>query len=64
MISFEKWAEDNEEKLLQEYEEYLDSVEGGITIPMGFDEFVMDKFEESVSDFEDYEYEKFKQGIL
>lgn len=64
MISFKRWFEINGEKLSDEYDEYLDTIEGGIIIPMDFDEFVLDKFEDSVSDFEDYEYENFKQGIL
>lgn len=52
MISFDKWYEKAEDKLLEEYEAKKS--------PINWDEFVLGKFEEFTSEIEDYEYEKFK----
>ena len=52
MISFDKWYEKAEDKLLEEF--YYADEENN------WDEFVINKFEEFTSEIEDYEYEKFK----
>ena len=52
MISFEKWYEKAEDKLIKKYEETKKTID--------WDEFVLGKFEEFTSEIEDYEYEKFK----
>ena len=52
MISFDKWYEKAEDKLLKEYEAKKS--------PIDWDEFVLGKYEEFTSEIEDYEYEKFK----
>ena len=54
MVSFDKWYEKAEDKLLEEYEAKKS--------PIDWDEFVLDKFEEFTSEIEDYEYEKFKDN--
>ena len=52
MISFEKWYEKAEDKLLEEYEAKKS--------PIDWDEFVINKYEEFTSEIENDEYEKFK----
>ena len=52
MISFDKWYEKAEDKLLEEF--YYADEEND------WDEFVLGKFEEFTSEIENDEYEKFK----
>ena len=54
MISFEKWYEKAEDKLVEEYEETKS--------PTDWNEFVLNKYEEFTSEIEDYEYESYKIG--
>ena len=52
MISFEKWYEKAEDKLIEEYEAQKS---------LGYwNEFVLGKYEEFTSEIENDEYEKFK----
>lgn len=57
MISFDKWAEDNEEKLLQEYEDLLSE---DPEFHFELYKYIAEQYEVAVSDYEDYEYEKYK----
>ena len=52
MISFDKWYEKAEDKLFEEYEAKKS--------PIDWDEFVINKYEEFISEIENDEYEKFK----
>lgn len=52
MVSFDKWYEKAEDKLFEEYEAKKS--------PIDWDEFVINKYEEFISEIENYEYEKFK----
>ena len=54
MISFDRWYELAEDKLLEEYEAKKN--------PGDWDEFVLGKFEEFTSEFEDMTYESYKIG--
>ena len=54
MISFEKWYEKAEDKLVKEYEETKKTID--------WDEFVINKYEEFTSEFEDMTYESYKIG--
>ena len=52
MKDFDRWCELSEDKLAEEYEAKKS--------PIDWDEFVINKYEEFISEIENYEYEKFK----
>ena len=54
MVSFDKWYEKAEDKLVEEYESKKS--------PIDWDEFVINKYEEFTSEIEDYKYEDWKNN--
>lgn len=56
MLDFENWCEKNEDRLWGEYEAII--TEDGPYLE--FYEYIAEQYEIAVSDYEDYEYEKFK----
>ena len=54
MISFDKWYEKAEDKLLKEYESKKS--------PIDWNVFVLNKYEEFTSEMESYQYESYKIG--
>ena len=54
MKDFDRWYELSEDKLVKEYEAKKS--------PIDWDEFVLGKYEEFTSEFEDMTYESYKIG--
>ena len=45
MTTFRKWYALNQDKLQEDYEAYFESVDKEIDVPMDFDDFVQDKWD-------------------
>ena len=44
-MTFKKWYALNQDKLQEQYEEYVELIDNTIITPMTFDEFVQDKWD-------------------
>ena len=60
-LSFSDWCDKYEENYYDEYEEYVEECGAFENTPMDLWEFLEDKYEESISEFEDMEYERMKE---
>ena len=45
MTTFRKWYNLNQDKLQEDYETYFENIDKEIDVPMDFDEFVQDKWD-------------------
>lgn len=61
MINFDVWLNKNYNKLEDAYEDYIQMLDTTIIVPVDFTEFVEDRFEEMISDYEDMKYQEFKE---
>lgn len=60
MITYDYWLNKNFSKLEDAYEDYLQMLDTTMKIPMDFDEFIEDKFEHFISDYQDRKYDEMK----
>ena len=60
-LSFSDWVECYGDEFYDEYEEYEAECRELDNIPMDWIDFLEDKYIESISEFEDMEYERMKE---
>ncbi len=51
MTTFRKWYFKNQDKLQDEYETYFESVDKNFEIPLSFEDYCFDKYEESQNSY-------------
>ena len=51
MTTFSKWFRYNEERLQVEYDEYFESIDKNFEIPLSFEDYCFDKYEESENSY-------------
>ncbi len=61
MITYDYWLNKNFSKLEDAYEDYLQMLDTTMKIPMDFDEFIEEKFEHFISDYQDRKYDEYKE---
>lgn len=44
-MTFKKWYALNQDKLKEQYEDYIESIDNTIITPISFDEFVQDRWD-------------------
>lgn len=60
IYSFDDWYDKNADKLEEDYQEYLDIIDDTIIVPNSFDEYCLSEYESYVSEYDDIEYERYK----
>ncbi len=60
MITYDQWLNKNFSKLEDAYEDYLQMLDTTIIVPVDFTEFIEDKFEHFISDYQDRTYDEMK----
>ena len=55
-MKYSKWFRYNEERLQVEYDEYFESIDKNFEIPLSFEDYCFDKYEESQNSY--YEREE------
>lgn len=61
MITCKNWINKNIDKLEEDYQEYLDTLDKSIVVADSFEDFCENRFESANGDYEDMEYERYKE---